>query len=144
MKAEQGDSRTVFALMGNLLGCQVATEADVLALTCKGIAVGTYKRLAKTLQLKPAMVVSIATLRRRSKPPGRLTPEESDRLLRILRMHCKAVQFFGDPNLAQQWMRRPAPLLPGEQSVSPQALAIFDSGARLLEGLMDRTTHGIF
>jgi putative toxin-antitoxin system antitoxin component (TIGR02293 family) len=144
MKAEQEDFRTVFALMGNLLGCQVATEADVLALTCEGIAVGTYRRLAKSLRLEPGMVVSVATLRRRSKPRGRLTPAESDQLLRILRTHCKAVRFFGDPALAQEWMRRPAPLLPGEQPISPQALAIFDSGARLLEGLMDSTAHGIF
>lgn len=144
MKAEQEDSRTVFALMGNLLGCQVATEADVLALACKGVAVGTYKRLAKTVQLEPGLVVSVATLRRRSKPRGRLTPAESDRLLRILRTHCKAVRFFGDPALAREWMRRPAQFLPGEQPNSPQALAIFDSGARLLEELMDSTAHGIF
>jgi putative toxin-antitoxin system antitoxin component (TIGR02293 family) len=143
MKAEQEDSRNVFALMGNLLGCQVATEADVWALMCKGVAVGTYKRLAKNLQLERGMVVSVATLRRRSKPRGRLTPAESDRLLRILRTHCKAVQLFGDPALAQEWMRRPAPLLPGEQPISPQALAVFDSGARLLEALMDRTAHGM-
>jgi len=53
MKAEQEDSRAVFALMGSLLGRQVATEADVLALTCEGIAVGTYKRLVRALQLEP-------------------------------------------------------------------------------------------
>lgn len=144
MKAEQEDCRTVFALMGNLLGYQVATEADVLALTCKGIAVGTYKRLARTLQLKPGVVVSAAMLRRRLKPRGRLTPSESDRLLRILRAHCEAIQFFGDANLANEWMRRPAQLIPGKPSIAPQALAIFDSGARLLESLMDRTAHGVF
>ena len=143
MKAAQQDCRTVFALMGNLLGRQVMSETDVLALTCRGVAVGTYKRLARNLQLEPGAVVSAATLRRRSKPRGRLTPAESDRLLRILRIHCKAIQFFGDATLATEWMHRPAQLIPGKPPIAPQALATFDSGARLLEALMERTAHGM-
>jgi len=143
MKAEQENCRTVFALMGNLLGRQVMTETDVLALTCKGVAASTYRRLARTLQLEPGVVVPAATLRRRLKPGGRLTPAESDRLLRILRIHCKAVQFFGNSTLAREWMGRPAQFLPGEPPIAPRAVAIFDSGARLLEALMDRTAHGM-
>jgi uncharacterized protein (DUF2384 family) len=59
-------------------------------------------------------------------------------------MHCKAIQFFGDATLAKEWMRRPAQLIPGKPPIAPQALATFDSGARLLEGLMDRTAHGMW
>lgn len=36
MIAEQENCHTVFALMGDLLGYQVVTETDVLALTCRG------------------------------------------------------------------------------------------------------------
>lgn len=53
MKAEQEDCGTVFAPMGNLLGCQVMSEADVWALTCKGVAVGTYKRVAGLYNWNP-------------------------------------------------------------------------------------------
>jgi len=143
MIAEQENCPPVFALMGGLLGYEVVTETDVLALTCRGLALGTYKRIVRTLQLETGAVVSAATLRRRLKPRGRLTPAESDRLLRILRIHCKAIQFFGDATLANEWMRRPAQLIPGKPPIAPQALAILDSGARLLEALIDRTAHGM-
>lgn len=143
MKVEQKDFRDVLALMGKLLGCQVASEADLVRLTSKGVATGTYTRVARALQLEPGVIARAATLRRRLKRRARLTQVESDRLLRIMRVYCRAVQFFGDTTLAREWLKRPAQFITGEQPMAPQALAKFDSGARLLEALIDRTAHGV-
>src|SRR5258708_13648573 len=45
---------------------------------------------------------------------GSLTPDQSDRLSRLLRMIDEAETTFGDAGKARIWLRRPTPLLDGE------------------------------
>src|SRR3982074_283224 len=44
---------------------------------------------------------------------GSLTPDQSDRLSRVLRMIDEAETTFGDPAKAHAWLRRSTPLLDG-------------------------------
>lgn len=103
----------------------------------------TLKRVARALQLEPGVIAPAAAPRRLLKPRARLTQVESDRLRRILRLYCRAARFFGNSTLAKEWMKRPAQFVTREQPLAPRVLATFDSGARLLEALMDRATLGM-
>lgn len=71
---------------------------------------------------------------------GRLTPEQSDRLARILRVVEEAEAIFGDPLKARTWLRRPTPLLDDE---APLDRLDTDLGARQVEALLGRIAHGI-
>jgi len=71
---------------------------------------------------------------------GRLTPEQSDRLARILRLIEEAEITFGDAGKAHTWLRRPSALLDNE---APLDRLDTDMGARQVEALLGRIAHGI-
>jgi putative toxin-antitoxin system antitoxin component (TIGR02293 family) len=71
---------------------------------------------------------------------GRLSPEQSDRLLRIVRVIEQAEQAFANPEKARRWLRRPNSALAGE---APLELLDTDIGAREVEALLGRIAHGI-
>jgi putative toxin-antitoxin system antitoxin component (TIGR02293 family) len=71
---------------------------------------------------------------------GSLTPEQSDRLSRVLRMVAEAEEAFGDKAKAHAWLRRPTPLLDGE---SPLDRLDTDFGTRQVEDILGRITFGL-
>ena len=71
---------------------------------------------------------------------GRLTPEQSDRLARLLRMIEEAEATFGDAAKAHAWLRRPSALLDNE---APLDRLDTDIGSRQVETLLGRIAHGI-
>ena len=71
---------------------------------------------------------------------GRLSPEQSDRLLRVLRVVVEAERTFADPAKARLWLRRPTTALAGGV---PLDLLDTDIGVRLVETLLGRIAHGI-
>ena len=71
---------------------------------------------------------------------GTLTPEQSDRLARILRIVEQAESTFGDAGKAHAWLRRPSAVLDGE---APLHRLDTDIGARQVEDLLGRIAHGI-
>ncbi len=71
---------------------------------------------------------------------GRLTLEQSDRLLRILRMIEDAEYTFGDPAKAHAWLRRPSALLDNEALLDRLDT---DPGSRQVEALLGRIAHGL-
>jgi putative toxin-antitoxin system antitoxin component (TIGR02293 family) len=81
------------------------------------------------------------TLARR-KASGRLTSEESERLLRISAVFEDAVDLFeGDVAAAVNWLTTPRKAL-GDRP--PLAYARTEPGAREVENLIGRLEHGIF
>jgi len=81
------------------------------------------------------------TLARR-KVVGRLSPEESERLLRLSRIFEKAVALFeGNVDAAVAWLRRPKRAL-GDKS--PLTYSRTEVGARQVEDLIGALEHGIF
>ena len=71
---------------------------------------------------------------------GRLTPDQSDRLVRILRIVTEAEATFDDRTRAGLWLRRPTTALGGE---APIDLLDTEVGARQVELLLGRIAHGI-
>ena len=71
---------------------------------------------------------------------GHLSPDQSDRLLRIIRVIQQARETFGDVDKAGRWLRRPSTVLEGE---APLRLLDTEIGARRVETLLLRIAHGI-
>ena len=71
---------------------------------------------------------------------GRLTAEQSDRLLRVLRVVDQAETAFGNRDKAHAWLRRPTAALGGR---TPLDLLDTDIGARHVEHLLGRIAHGL-
>jgi len=71
---------------------------------------------------------------------GTLTPEQSDRLVRVARALAAAEATFGSREKAGAWLRRPTTALAGER---PLFLLDTDEGAREVSLLLGRIGNGI-
>jgi putative toxin-antitoxin system antitoxin component (TIGR02293 family) len=85
------------------------------------------------------LVLSRKTLANRRKL-GTLTPEQSDRLVRVARVIAAAEATFGAREKAAMWLRRTTARLAGE---APLDRLDTDAGAREVEILLGRIAHGI-
>ncbi len=93
------------------------------------------------LTLARVIDLPATTLARRRKA-GQLTPEESDRLVRVARLVAMAHDLMrGDGDAACRWLGDPHELLEGE---SPLERASTEVGSREVEDLIGRLRHGIF
>ncbi len=75
------------------------------------------------------------------KKRGRFSFEESERLYRVQRLLLKAVDVFGDLEMARKWLKEKAY---GLGDVSPLEFARTEIGAREVENLLGRLEHGVF
>jgi putative toxin-antitoxin system antitoxin component (TIGR02293 family) len=87
------------------------------------------------------LVLPRRTFSHRKERSERLTPEESDRLLRLLRAIAKAEDAFGNKEKARRWLRKSNRALGGE---SPFEMLRTASGARLVEQVLGRIAHGVY
>lgn len=114
-QVEKGFSFTALRTLGSRSGIPVATLADVLGIPERTLA--------------------------RRKASGRLSSEESERLLRIARVFEKAVELFeGNQKGALQWLTTPKRALENEP---PLTYSRTEVGAREVEDLIGRLEHGV-
>ena len=66
--------------------------------------------------------------------------EQSDRLVRVVRVLAAAEETFGSQDKASRWLRRPTKVLEGE---APLELLDTTEGAREVEDLLHRIDHGL-
>ena len=92
-----------------------------------------------TLTELDRIVISRKTLHHR-RQSGQLTAEQSDRLLRVVRIFALAEDTFGSRDKALLWLRRPNRVLDDE---APLELLDTETGARQVETLLGRIAHGI-
>lgn len=119
-----------------LLGRRVDSLADLASLVGDGLPTGVIERVRGTGRLASAeleAVIPQRTLRHRRSRGERLTPEESDRTVRLLRVQAQAELAFGDAPKADAWLRRPSRALDGAK---PLDLAATEAGARLIEQIL--------
>jgi putative toxin-antitoxin system antitoxin component (TIGR02293 family) len=129
-----------------LLGLQVYDAARLLATIQHGLSYSALERFQRNIDwsyddiLKWVQISHKTSARRREQ--GRLTPEESERLLRASRIFAKAVELFeGDPDAAAEWLLAPQRALGG---AVPVDYAKTEIGAREVESLIERLEEGVF
>jgi len=71
---------------------------------------------------------------------GALTADQSDRLLRVVRVIAAAETTFGSREKAHRWLRRPTTALEGD---APLELLDTSEGSRQVERLLARIDHGL-
>jgi len=118
------------------------SEAVLLPLR-QGFSLDVIDRALDAGKISPAeldrLVLPRKTLSHR-RILGSLTPDQSDRLSRVLRMIDEADETFGDPAKAHTWLRRPNQLLDGE---APLDRLDTDFGTRQVEAILGRIAHGL-
>jgi putative toxin-antitoxin system antitoxin component (TIGR02293 family) len=138
--------RLRYRLRGSTLGLTAANPAELIHELERGFSFKTLQTFESRSGLalsRLAATIGIPerTLARR-KVTRRLTPDESERLLRISAIFEDAVDLFeGDVAAAVNWLNTPRKAL-GDRT--PLAYARTEPGAREVEDLIGRLEHGIF
>ena len=131
--------------MGDWLGQRVpATEAEVLRLVEGKLAPTVIKRLISLgLQRSEidAVIIPLRTLQHRRSRREKLTVEESDRVLRVIRVLSLAESVYGSRERALAWLRKPNARLDGR---APLSLLNTDTGSRIVEELLVQIDEGMF
>ncbi len=91
-------------------------------------------------QLAAKLSISRATLHRR-KTAGRLSPDESDKVIRFSRLLRHATDVFGSIERGRAWLKFPQYGLGG---VVPFDYASTEVGAREVENLLGRIKYGVY
>ena len=91
-------------------------------------------------QLAAKLSISRSTLQRR-KAAGRLSSDESDKVIRYSRLVRQAADFFGDIEKARAWLKHPQYGLGG---AVPLDYARTEAGAREVENLLGRMKYGVY
>ncbi|HEX7363479.1 MAG TPA: antitoxin Xre/MbcA/ParS toxin-binding domain-containing protein [Bryobacteraceae bacterium] len=131
--------------IGNWLGRKPpVTEAELLRIVEERLAPAIINRLIH-LGLERseinAIVIPLRTLQHRRSRREKLTIEESDRVLRVIRAISLAESVYGTRQRALEWLRKLHPRLEGR---SPLSLLKTDMGSRIVEGLLIQIDEGMF
>jgi putative toxin-antitoxin system antitoxin component (TIGR02293 family) len=91
-------------------------------------------------QLAAKLAISRSTLQRR-KAAGRLSPDESDKVMRLSRLLEHATKVFGDIERARAWLKFPQRGLGG---AVPLDYAETEVGAREVDDLLGRIEYSVY
>ena len=131
---------------GATLGLTASNTSELIQQVERGFSFKALNTLEAKSGLPGGTLASLVgipqrTLARR-KAKGKLTPEESERLLRLGTVFELAVELFeGDNAAALRWLTAPRKALEGK---TPLAYARTEVGAREVENLIGRLEHGVF
>ena len=133
------------ALIGDWLGVEPPmTEAAVLGIIERQLDPPVIQRLfdmGLSRDEVHSVIIPARTLQHRRSRNERLTVEESDRVIRALRVLSAAEGVYENRERALQWLRRPNPRL---QDRTPISLLKMDTGARIVEELLGQIDEGYF
>jgi putative toxin-antitoxin system antitoxin component (TIGR02293 family) len=131
---------------GASLGLRQTETGDLIEEILAGLSFKTLETFSFESSLPVTEIASLIevpqrTLARR-RVVGRLSSEESERLLRLSRIFEKAVALFeGNVDAAIAWLKRPKRAL-GDKS--PLTYSRTELGARQVEDLIGGLEHGVF
>ena len=91
-------------------------------------------------QLAGKLAISRSTLQRR-KAVGRLSPDESDKVMRFSRLLGHAAEVFGNIDKARAWLKHPQRGLGG---AVPLDYAETEVGAQEVDKLLGRIKYGVY
>ncbi|WP_319523584.1 antitoxin Xre-like helix-turn-helix domain-containing protein [Breoghania sp.] len=132
-------------MFGSSIGIKLQNTSEVIVQIQKGLPISAFTRLKKNLdvsdkELSKVLRIPVSTLARRKKGK-RFMFEESERIFRIARLFDKAVNVFGEEELARKWLKEPAWAL---GDVAPVEYARTELGAHEVESLLGRIEDGVF
>jgi putative toxin-antitoxin system antitoxin component (TIGR02293 family) len=131
--------------IGNWLGLPTpVTEADILRIVEGRLASSVIKRLI-SLGLERREIDSIIIpqkmLQQRRSRRQKLTVEESDRVVRTVRVLSLSESVYGNRERGLAWVRQPHPRLDGRV---PLSLLRSYTGSRIVEELLIQIDDGMF
>jgi putative toxin-antitoxin system antitoxin component (TIGR02293 family) len=139
-------SKAAHTLPGRVLGLRAQNSVELIRQVERGFS---YDRLRSLETRSGIAVTDIASLigipertlaRRRA--AGRLSSDESERLLRVSAVYEKALELFeGDGKAALSWLNTPKRMFNAQ---TPLAYSRTELGAREVENLIGRLEHGVF
>ncbi len=139
----KGASEDVFASLGI---APSSRPSDLVAAIRQGFPTAILEQVAAELSTTQQSIlgatrIPAATLTRRRREGGKLTPQESDRVYRLLNVYQSAVQLFeGDKEAARRWIQQPARALAGN---TPLTHLDTEAGADAVLDLIGRLEHGV-
>jgi len=133
------------AQIGDWLGMQPpATEAEILQLVEGQFAPSILKRLI-SLGLQRSeidqAIIPLRTLQHRRSRREKLTVEESDRVMRLIRILSAAESVYGTRERALTWLRTAHSRLGGR---TPLSLLSTDTGSRIVAEFLIQIDEGMF
>ena|SRR5450432_461138 len=135
-------------VLGNLetLPKNVDTPTGLAAATRAGLSVRIVDTIAVELdipRISVAKLLSISgrTLSRRTSADARLTPAESDRLVRLARILAQSKETLGSMEKASRWLQTPNRALEGDK---PFDRLDTDAGVRSVEQVLGRIEYGLY
>jgi putative toxin-antitoxin system antitoxin component (TIGR02293 family) len=119
--------------------------SDLIRQIQKGLRFSELETLQNSIdmpfeQLAAKLSISRSTLQRR-KAAGRLSPDESDKVMRLSRLLEHATNVFGDIEKARAWLKFPQRGLGG---AVPLDYAETEVGAREVDNLLGRIDYGVY
>lgn len=130
---------------GDSLGVKYDSLLEAASLVTDRLPAATVAKLQRTSGLTQERIQQVAGISKgsyaRRRKDGRLSREESERLLRLSRLFERATSMYeGDQAGAREWLETPIPALGGQ---SPLDLAQTEPGAREVEDLIGRIERGV-
>lgn len=128
------------------LGLRVASAHEAIGQVLKGLPFGVLLKFEQKSGLPSSLIVSVLgitprTLARR-RAAGKISSEESERLLRVSSVYEKALELFeGNADAARRWLTTPRRYFARE---TPLDYARTELGAREVKQLIERLEHGVF
>ncbi len=124
---------------------KVKHSSDLIRQIQKGLRFSELETLQNSLempfeQLAAKLSISRSTLQRR-KAAGRLSPDESDKVMRFSRLLEHATKVFGHIDKARAWLKHPQYGLGG---AVPLDYAETEIGAQEVDNLLGRIDYGVY
>jgi putative toxin-antitoxin system antitoxin component (TIGR02293 family) len=88
-----------------------------------------------------SLVIPKRTLARRNARDEDLSPDETDKALRLARIATEADRVFANTKKADSWLRTPLSRLSGH---TPLELLKSEAGAQIVEEILGQIDHGMF
>lgn len=140
-------SRSVADKLGGtrVLKRPVRSELDLVDAIQGGLPTRAVEEVLRSGLFQPAEVYALVmprrTLAHRKSRRQRLSPEQSDRLARLVRVADRAEDALGNAEKAGHWLRRPNRALQGKRPID---LLESGLGARMVERVLGRIEHGVY
>jgi len=123
-------------------GAEIRSQADLAGVVRHRLPLAILQRLPRfglSEQEIETFIIPQRTRRHRAAKNQPLTVEESDALVRLLRIQTLAEEAFADREKANLWLRRPLHELGSE---APIVVARTEAGSRVVEAILGRIAWG--